>query len=252
MPSLAQMLVLVPAGVAAGALGAAGGITSLVSYSALLAVGLPPLPATVANLVACVATGPGAALTSRSEIRSVAAPLRRALLPAVVAAAVGAGLLLTTSPGVFSVVVPYLVALASLVLLVQPRLTAAVARRAERPRRAAVLLLVLVSLYAGYFGAGSGIMLLALLLVVVDERLPVANAMKNVLVAVTALVSALVFAVATPIEWAAVVPLAIGLFAGSTAGPVITRFVPPVAVRWGVAVLGLVLAVDLWLDGASA
>lgn len=246
--SLGQSLVLALAGVAAGALGAAGGITSLVSYSALLAVGLPPLPATVANLVAVVGSGPGAALTSRSELRSVAAPLRKALPSAILAAAAGSLLLLLTPPGVFSLIVPYLVALASLALLLQPRLTAAAAREPTRIRSLTLPLLGLVSLYSGYFGAGSGIMLLALLLVVVDDRLPEANAMKNVLVAVMALVSAVVFAVATPIEWMAVVPLAIGLFAGSTTGPVIARHLPPSLVRWGVAALGFFLAADLWLN----
>ncbi|MDN5916454.1 MAG: sulfite exporter TauE/SafE family protein [Pseudonocardia sp.] len=246
--SLGQSLVLALAGVAAGALGAAGGITSLVSYSALLAVGLPPLPATVANLVAVVGSGPGAALTSRSELRSVAAPLRQALPSAILAAAAGSLLLLLTPPGVFSLIVPYLVALASLALLLQPRLTAAAAREPTRIRSLTLPLLGLVSLYSGYFGAGSGIMLLALLLVVVDDRLPEANAMKNVLVAVMALVSAVVFAVATPIEWMAVVPLAIGLFAGSTTGPVIARHLPPSVVRWGVAALGFFLAADLWLN----
>ena len=204
--SLGQSLVLAVAGVAAGALGAAGGITSLVSYSALLAVGLPPLPATVANLVAVVASGPGAALTSRSELRSVAVHLQRSLPLAVLAAAAGSVLLLLTPPGVFSLIVPYLVALASLALLLQPRLTAAAAREPSHTRALTLPLLGLVSLYSGYFGAGSGIMLLALLLVVVDDRLPEANAIKNVLVAVMALVSAVVFAVATPIEWMAVVP----------------------------------------------
>ena len=55
-------IVLAAAGLVAGAIGAAGGITSLVSYSALLAVGIPPLPATVTNLVAgqrCQPADPG-------------------------------------------------------------------------------------------------------------------------------------------------------------------------------------------------
>ena len=54
-----ESIVLIAAGVVAGTVGAAGGITSLVSYSALLAVGVPPLSANVANLVAGVACWPG-------------------------------------------------------------------------------------------------------------------------------------------------------------------------------------------------
>ena len=99
-----------------------------------------------------------------------------------------------------------------------------------------------MSVYSGYFGAGSGIMLLALLLVLVDHRVPEANAIKNMLLGAATLASALVFVTAGPVDWTAVMPLAAGLFAGSAVGPVIARRVSPRALRWAVAGLGLALA----------
>src|SRR5512133_1507750 len=63
-----------------GIIGSGGGVTSLVSYPALLAVGIPPLPANIANLVAGVAIGPGAALGSRRELVETRTVLVR-LLP---------------------------------------------------------------------------------------------------------------------------------------------------------------------------
>jgi uncharacterized membrane protein YfcA len=84
------------------------------------------------------------------------------------------------------------------------------------------------------------------LLVLVDDRLPEANAIKNMLVGVTGVASAGVFVVAGPVDWTAVAPLGVGLFAGSVVGPVITRRVPPAVVRWVVAALGFALAVELW------
>ena len=162
------------------------------------------------------------------------------------AAAVGSVALLATPPGVFVRLAPFLVALASVVMLVQPWLTARAARRAGRLRLLTWPLVGLVSIYAGYFGAGSGIMLLALLLVLVDNRVPEANAIKNMLLGAGTLASAVVFVVAGPVDWTAVVPLAAGLFAGSAAGPVIARRVSPHALRWAVAGLGLALAVELW------
>ncbi|GAA0898331.1 sulfite exporter TauE/SafE family protein [Pseudonocardia zijingensis] len=245
---VAQSLVLVLAGVVAGAIGAAGGITSLVSYSALLAVGLAPLPATVTNLVAAVACGPGSVLTSRRELRATRPALLQALPIAVLAAGAGSVLLLITPPGVFSRIVPFLVALASLALLVQPWLSTLAARRPDGTRAVTWPLVGLVSLYAGYFGAGSGVMLLALLLVVIDDRLPEANAIKNVLLAVMAFVSAVVFAFGSPIDWIAAAPLALGLLVGSAIGPVIARYLHPRTVRWSVAALGSWLAIDLWLN----
>jgi uncharacterized protein len=243
----AESLVLVAAGVVAGTIGAAGGITSLVSYSALLAVGVSPLQANVTNLVAAVACWPGSALTSRRELGAARGSLARMLPVAACAAGAGSLLLLVTPPGVFSRVVPFLVALASLALLFQPWLTAQAARRPERARLLAWPLVGLVSGYGGYFGAGAGVMLLALLLVLVDDRLPEANAVKNMLLGVMGLVSAAVFVAAGPVEWAAAAPLALGLFGGSALGPVIARRLPARAIRWTVVALGFALAVDLWL-----
>lgn len=237
--------VLVAAGVLAGAVGTAGGITSLVSYPALLAVGVPALPANVANLVASVACWPGAALTSRRELIGVRRTLARGLPVAAAGAAAGAVLLLNTPGGAFSRVVPFLVATGSLALLAQPWLTARLHR--HRAGAFAMPLVGLVSIYTGYFGAGSGVLLLAVLLVLVDDRLPEANAVKNMLVGAGGLASTVIFVLAGPVHWTAVVPLAVGLFVGSTVGPVIARRVPPTIVRSIVATFGIALAIDLWI-----
>jgi uncharacterized protein len=253
--TIGTVAVLLVAGTLAGAVGAAGGITSLISYPALLAVGVPPLTANVANLVAGVACWPGSALTSRRELAGTRPWLTTRGLPVtVVGAILGAGLLLVTGPGVFTVVVPFLVVAGSLALLAQPALTArqrenaaSTERGGHRATGLTLALLGLVSVYGGYFGAGSGVMVLATVLVLVDASLPRANAMKNTLVGATAVASALVFVVAGSIDWTIVAPLAIGLLAGSTVGPVVARRVPAWVIRWGAAGLGFVLAAELWL-----
>jgi uncharacterized protein len=239
--------VLLAAGAVAGAVGTAGGITSLVSYPALLAVGVPPLAANVANLVAGVACWPGSALASRRELVGAKAWLTTRGLPVTVAGgSLGSGLLLATGADVFTRVVPFLVIVGSLALLAQPALTLQSQRhRASWPT---LLLLGVVSLYGGYFGAGSGVMILAAVLVLVDASLPRANAVKNMLVGAGAVASSAVFVLAGPVDWAAVGPLAVGLLAGSTAGPVVARRVPARIVRWVAAALGFVLAAELWLN----
>jgi uncharacterized membrane protein YfcA len=247
MSSLAAAGFLLVAGAVAGAVGSAGGITSLVSYPALLAVGQPALAANVANLIAVVACWPGAALSSRRELVGTARLLRYALPVAAAGGALGSVLLLSTSAGVFDRVVPFLVAAGSLTLLVQPALTA---RRARRPGGQLGPLGGVggLSVYGGYFGAGSGVMLLALTLIFAEPRMPQANAIKNMLVGAAAVPPAIVFIFfATSVPWAAVLPLGVGLFAGSTAGPVVARHLPATVLRWVVAGLGLVLAVGLWV-----
>ncbi len=237
---------LVAAGILAGTIGSGGGVTSLVSYPALLAIGIPPLPANVANLVAGIAMGPGSALSSRGELAQSRTVLSR-LLPAVaLGTAIGAGLLLVTPAPVFARLVPVLVAAGSVVLILQPALLRVHARSPEHGALD-LLLVAAVSIYGGYFGAGSGIMLLAVTLVVVDPRFPVANAIKNVLLGAISLVASAIFVATGPVLWAAVVPLAGGLLVGSALGPIIVRHLPPNLVRWIAAAFGLVLAVYLWL-----
>jgi uncharacterized membrane protein YfcA len=240
-------VLLLLAGILAGVVGTAGGITSLVSYPALLAVGVPAWSANVANLVAAVALWPGAAAVSQRELAGSRRWLARGLPVAAGGAAAGAGLLLTTPPGVFSRAVPFLVAAGSLVLLVQPLLTA----RTRGPHRGStgptLVAVAVLSVYSGYFGAGSGVLLLALLLVLVDHRLPQANAGKNMLLGACGCASAAVLVVMGPVEWEVVAPLAAGLFLGSLAGPVVARRLPAPVVRWSVGLSGLGLAVRLGL-----
>jgi uncharacterized membrane protein YfcA len=234
---------LVAAGVVAGIVGTGGGITSLVSYPALLAVGLPPLAADVANLVALVACWPGSALSSRRELACSGRWLARGLPLAALGAAGGALLLLTTPSGLFGHLVPVLLAAGSLALLCQPVLTRRL--HARRGHVLALPVVATVSVYSGYFGAGAGVLLLATLLVLVDQRLPEANAVKNMLNGAATVSAAAVLVVAGPVVWAAVVPLAAGLFVGATLGPVVVRHLPATVVRVAVAALGLGLAVRL-------
>lgn len=248
-PTAVHVLVLLVAGALAGVVGSAGGITSLISYPALLLVGIAALPATVTNSVALVACWPGSALSSRPELRGQG-PWLRHWTPVVVAgSAVGAGLLLSTPAGVFARVVPFLVALASLALLLQPPLSAW--RRDHATLGNKFLLpggLFSLSAYNGYFGAGAGVMVLALLLLVVDQPFARANALKNMLVGAASLVPAVAFMFFGPVKWAAVAPLALGLFAGSTIGPLLARRIPSNWLRALVALTGLGLAVHLWLS----
>lgn len=247
-PSALHVLLLLGAGVLAGAVGSAGGITSLISYPALLAVGIPPLPATVTNSVALVACWPGSALGSQPELRGQGVWLRRWALVVVAGGVLGAGLLLSTPAGVFGRVVPFLVALGALALLLQPQLSAWQDGRSPVSKHWLLPVgLVALSVYNGYFGAGAGVMVLTLLLLTVDQHIPTANALKNMLVGVATFVSAVAFVFFGPVKWIAVVPLAVGMFAGSTVGPALARRVPGNLLRMLVALTGLGLAVRLWI-----
>jgi uncharacterized membrane protein YfcA len=160
---------------------------------------------------------------------------------------IGAALLLFTPSQAFGRVVPFLVAAGSLALLAQPRLSALSEGRAQRNTPLLAGGLLAVSAYNGYFGAGSGVMTLGLLLLTTDQHLPRANALKNMVIGAASVVSALILIVAGRVDWAAVIPLAAGLFVGSMIGPRVARRIPARVLRWLVALLGLSLAVKLWV-----
>jgi uncharacterized membrane protein YfcA len=117
-----QLLFLFVAGVAAGIVSVTVSLASLISYPALLAVGLPPVTANVTNTVALVLTGVGAALGSRRELAGLRTLVLRLAVAAVAGGFTGAALLLVLPDRVFELVAPVLIAGASLLLLAQPQL----------------------------------------------------------------------------------------------------------------------------------
>jgi len=156
-----------------------------------------------------------------------------------------------TPSTVFDWVVPFLVAGAALALLAQRRLTNwHQARPRRRAEPAAVAAVGVVAVYSGYFGAGSGIMILAVLLVLIEQDLARANALKNTLLTVTDAVPAVIFALAERVVWLAAVPLAAGLFAGGMVGPLVARRAPSGLLRGAIGACGFGLAAWLLVRAA--
>jgi uncharacterized protein len=247
MSPLVRAVFLLVSGVVAGALGSAGAITSLVSYPALIIAGVQPLAANVTNIVAGTAMWPGSAVSSRSELRGRATWLARHLPAAASGAAIGVALLLCTPAQSFAEIVPFLVAAGSLTLLLTPVLTDRDGDSLRIPDWGVQITILLVSVYAGYFGAASGVMTLALLLVAVTPHLPRANALKNMLIGAGSLIASLTLILWHSVDWVTILPLAAGMLAGSALGPRVTRRISPRVMRPLVAAVGLGLAIQLWL-----
>jgi len=277
-----EVLALIAAGAVAGVVSTVVGLASVVSYPALLAIGLPPLLANMTNTVALLFTGVGAAAGSRPELAGQGARVRRLGVFAGLGGAAGAALLLITPPQTFVRAAPVLIGASSLILLAQPRRNRAAGldgggraghddgggraghddvagvghgpgRRPDQSRdreRSPWLLAGVagVAIYVGYFGAAGGIVMLALLTAMVAEPLARTNAVKNILGAVANTVAAVAFAVFGHVDWAAVAPLAAGFVAGGWAGPALVRRIPARVLRIVVAVCGLAVAVRLGLS----
>ena len=243
----ARIVLLLGAGAVAGIVGSAGGTASLIAYPALLAAGIAPLPADVTISVAFVAAWPGSALGSRPELRGQGSWLRRQAALAAAGSAAGAALLLVTPAKTFGRVVPFLLAFAALALFLQPQISAWLAgHRASSSRFLLPGGLIAVSAYDGYWGAGAGVMTLALVMITTGQGLTRSNALKNMLLGVADVTCCAVFVLFWPIDWAAAASMAGGVLAGSMIGPSLTRHLPARIVRVTAALAGLGLAIYLW------
>ncbi|WP_157571880.1 sulfite exporter TauE/SafE family protein [Nocardioides alkalitolerans] len=250
---MTEALLLVLAGVGAGLCGSIAGLASLASYPALLAVGLPPLAANVTNSVALLANGAGTALGSRRELRGQGRRVAVLCGWSALGGTVGAGLLLLGGEETFEVVVPALVAFGAVLLLARDRIRAWIARRGRGPLDTDAMpgsQVAAVGVYGGYFGAASGIIMLAVLSVRTSEPFPVTNAVKNLATSAANAVAAVVYAVLAPVDWSAAGCVAIGALVGGWIGPQLVRVLPETPLRWGIGLAGLALAAHLALSVA--
>jgi len=243
-----RAVLLLGAGAVAGIVGSAGGTASLISYPALLAAGFGPLAANVTNSVAFVAAWPGSAVGSRPELLGQGPRLRRWAPMTVAGSALGAALLLATPARTFDRVVPFLLAFAALGLLFQPKAAAWLDRHPAIGGHRFLLPggLIAVSAYDGYWGAGAGIMTLALIMITTGQPLAGSNALKNMVLGIADVTCCVVFIVYWPVDWAAVAPMAAGVLIGSMIGPALTRRLPGHLLRIIAALAGIGLAIHLW------
>jgi uncharacterized protein len=238
-----ELLLLLLAGLVGGLTGSIAGLASLVSYPALLGVGLGPITANVTNTVALVFSSVGSVSGSRPELAGQSHRVKPLAVAAVAGGAVGATLLLLTPSDTFEKLAPWLIGGASLAILVRPRLHEAAAQH-----RGLLAGVFVIAIYGGYFGAAAGVMLLALMLVLTGESLARSNALKNVVLGIANAVAAIGFAAFGDPEWVAVLPLAAGLLAGGRLGPVVVRHSNATFLRAVIGAAGLALAVKLGVD----
>ena len=250
--TLTEMALLAAASVVAGAINSVAGGGSLVSFPAALAVGMSPLVANATNAVALMPGSVASAYGYRREIEGDRAVIRLLLPAAALGGAAGSVLLLKTPQSLFDNLVPFLVLFATLLLLVQNlRRPTAPAGAPDTPWELpknpaiAVILQLLVGVYGGYFGAGIGIMMLALFAHLGARNIHRMNGVKTVLASATNAVAAVAFVVARAIDYRAAAIMAAGAIVGGLFGAAGARRIKPAVVRWGVVTIGLVLFAQL-------
>jgi uncharacterized protein len=253
IPHISHPFFLVFAALVAGAVNSVAGGGSFISFPALLFTGMAPIPANATNTVAL---WPGT-LASTVAYRNTFTPHARRLLwpllfTCIVGGILGALILLRTPPSTFMHLVPWLLLVATLLFVFSGPMTAWIRGRAGHapgdekiPRAlllAGLLIQLVIAMYVGYFGAGTGILMLALLALLGLENIHSMNGMKTLLVSVANGVAIVTFILARVIVWPQALLMIAGAAAGGYGGASLAQKMDPRHVRLFVIAIGFGMA----------
>nr|WP_221243191.1 sulfite exporter TauE/SafE family protein [Conexibacter arvalis] len=246
-----EALLVLAAGVGAGTINTVVGSGTLITFPVLLGVGYSPITANVSNALGLVPGSLSGTWGYRRELAGQRARIVRYGTFSFLGAATGAALLFVLPSEAFDAIVPVMVAIALVLVVLQPWLSRRLADRrdADAPPReggpATRALGYLTGVYGGYFGAAQGILLLAIFGVALDDDLQRVNALKNVLATIVNIVAGLIFLFVADVAWEAVALIAVGSAVGGQVGAKVGRRLPPNALRAVIVCVGLVAIAQL-------
>jgi uncharacterized membrane protein YfcA len=238
--------------VAAGLINALAGGGSLITFPTLMAVGIPPVMANVTNTVALCPGYLGATLAQKKDLHGQQKRIQLLLPSAVIGGIIGGILLLNSSDQVFDRLIPFLILLAAALLAFQDTLRSWLQRRqgdkkGNIPEIWAVLPIALASIYGGYFGAGLGVIELAILGLFLKDNLTRLNALKQLLSLVVNVAASWFFLFSNQVYWSAAIVIAIGSLIGGLLGGKLARIISPSYLRWTVVILSIITATVYFL-----
>jgi uncharacterized membrane protein YfcA len=252
------MILILVAGVGAGAINSLVGSGTLITFPTLVALGFPPVTATMSNAIGLVAGGVSGTWGYRAELSGQWHRLRWQIPASVTGALIGSFLLLHLPEKVFTQIVPVLLILALLLVIAGPRIQAYARRRAESagrsaehvpPLRMAALVVgtFAVGVYGGYFTAAQGILLMGVMGALLPEDMQRMNAAKNLLALLVNIVAALAYTLVAfdRISWPVAGLIAVGSLGGGWLGSRYGRQLSPNALRAVIVVVGLIGLVRL-------
>jgi uncharacterized membrane protein YfcA len=246
-------MLIVLAGLAAGAINAVVGSGTLITFPTLVAMGYPPVTSTMSNAVGLVAGNVSGTLGYRRELRGQRERLLWQLPASLIGGVVGAWLLLHLPENVFIDVVPVLLIIALIMVVIGPRVQAWAQKRADEAGRSAqelsagrtaalVASTFAVGVYGGYFTAAQGILLVGAMGTLLPESVQRMNAAKNFLVLLVNVVAALAYTLVAVgrINWPVAGLIAVGSLLGGWLGAHYGRRLSPTVLRGAIVVVGLI------------
>ena len=207
---------MLAAGVAAGTINTVVGSGTLITFPILLAVGYPPVTANVSNTIGLVPGSIAGAIGYREELRGQRSLALRLGVCSLAGGVTGSIALLTLPDDLFEAIVPAFIAVALILIVLQPRLAKRLDERGGAGRGTSAGVYV-AGVYGGYFGAAQGILLLGILGLTLPEPLQRINALKNVLAGIVNGVAGVIFVFAAHVAWLPVALIAVGATGGGVA-----------------------------------
>jgi uncharacterized membrane protein YfcA len=243
-----QFVFVGAAAMAAGMVNAIAGGGTLISFPVLTAVGIPAVAANVTNTVALCPGMMGGIFAQRRDLEGQSARLWMTLPIGIAGGIVGGVLLIKGSESSFRTLIPYLIMMATTLLAAQDRIRRwLVTQKGHHERQHSVwhvsLPVGLGAIYGGYFGAGLGVILLAVLGLVLDDSLTRLNALKQTIALGVNLSAAVYFLFSGQVLWTVALVMAVGALAGGSIGGRLAGRIRPSTLRTIVVVLGYVVAV---------
>ncbi|MGY4766669.1 sulfite exporter TauE/SafE family protein [Kribbella sp. CWNU-51] len=242
-----EALFVLVAGMGAGTINAVVGSGTLLTFPALLAVGIPPVLANVSNTIGLAPGTAAGAIGYRRELQGQRGRMIRLIPASLLGGILGAVLLLTLPASAFHAVVPVLILLGCLLVAFQPLLSRwiSVPTHVHRGAWWVIPAVFATGVYGGYFGAAQGVLLMAILGLGLDPNLQRMNGLKNVLATVVNSVAAILFIIVGDVDWLAAGLIAVGSTIGGFVGARYGRRLPPIALRALIVCIGILAIVTL-------
>ena len=253
IPLVWRLAVYLLAGVAGGISNGIAGGGTFITFPTLLAMGISALQANVSVTVGIVPSFIGGVRGFRHELKNQWRLVRALVAPCVAGTVVGCVLLLTGTPSTFRLVVPWLIGAGTMLFAFAPRITRRLSHiDHQHPGRRRVLVvgIFLVSVYGGYFGAGLGILILALLAVTLPLELKDLQGLRIALSVIISASAALIFVVRGHLALDAVYMLLIGTLIGGWLGTILILRLSPTVVRLLVIATGAITTIRLLVGGS--
>jgi len=237
------------AGIAAGTINTVVGSGTLITFPTLLAFGYAPVVANVSNTIGLVPGSISGAVGYRRELNGQRDRVIGFAGAAILGGALGAALLLILPASAFKTIVPFFIAVALILIILQKQINRVLGHHrrghGEGVPPPAIIGSFVCGIYGGYFGAAQGILMLAVMGLTINDSLQRLNAVKVITTGATNLISGLIFVFAAHVAWGPAGLIAGGSVLGGVIGARFGRMMPPNALRALIVIVGVIAIVRL-------